>query len=255
MHENISKEEVDKIRKQHQWIVDPIEKAASSIQESPFFEWLKEMTTPLQFGESAKQLFYHSVTFPKGMSLMGALSPIKKGKMLPFYTGHAYTEADHHQILLDWMLKHKIIRRKEDIFCTIPSLETNNCINLAYELAIEQNEEKWIAGINTGIELCSNLFFQVVAKKMHDIGAGHEYFDIHVEADQYHSVMGLEYISDYSSNPEKGAEILDAALRGISLWGSMINSWVGIFYIPKFRQDGSIFKLAIHGNDKVLQTT
>lgn len=237
-HVPIQGKEIIELSKRQAWIVDPINRAAQSIQNTYFFKWVSTIKEPRDFGEAAKQLYFHSVNFPKCMGLMCALTPISDSSMLPFYSEHAYTEAEHHLMLMDWMLKHKILQNPKDILHVIANPETNACVNMGYQLAIEQDKEKWLVSINSGIELCSNLFFKVVAKKMTEISAGHDYFDIHVEADEFHSVMGLKHIKTYDPNSFRGKQLIACALEGISLWTSMLHSWINIKYMPVFDLNG-----------------
>ncbi|HIP48773.1 MAG TPA: hypothetical protein EYG92_07400 [Lutibacter sp.] len=106
----------------------------------------------------------------------------------------------------------------------------------------EQDREKWLVGLNSGIERCSNDFFKAIAPKMHKLGVGDEYFDVHVEADEHHSIMGLDYITKYEADSTRGKILIAKALEGIELWASMIHSWIGISTYPKFNLKGEIIK-------------
>jgi hypothetical protein len=55
----------------------------------------------------------------------------------------------------------------------------------------------------------------VVAPKMHELGAGDAYFDVHVEADEHHSIMGLEYIDPQDANSVRGKKLIAKAWRGL----------------------------------------
>jgi pyrroloquinoline quinone (PQQ) biosynthesis protein C len=200
------------------------------------------MESPTDFKDAGCQLHYHSDTFPKVMGLMLALTPLKESKMMPFYAKHAYGESDHSEMLLEWMIKHGLVSNHEEVRNTIITKETNACVNYAYQMAIEQDREKWLVGLNSGIERCSNDFFKAISPKMHDIGAGDEYFDVHVEADEHHSIMGLDYIEEYNADSERGKILIAKALEGIELWASMIHSWIGIYTYPKFDLKGNLIK-------------
>ena len=65
------------------------------------------------------------------MGLMLGMTPMSENHMMPFYAKHAYGEADHHEMLMRWMLKHKLLQR-QDMEYVIPTPETNACVNLAY---------------------------------------------------------------------------------------------------------------------------
>jgi hypothetical protein len=194
--------------------------------------------------------FYEEIDYKKLETLEAKHSwivdPIYKAstyvKNMPFYAKHAYGEADHSQMLLDWMIKHHLIENYQQARNVIITKETNACVNYAYQMAIEQDREKWLVGLNSGIERCSNDFFKAFAPKMHKLGVGDEYFDVHVEADEHHSIMGLDYIEQHDSDSVRGKILIAKALEGIELWASMIHSWIGISTYPKFNLKGEIVK-------------
>lgn len=238
-YRKISSEVLSDIAIRYSWIADPIYKASSYVRGMPYFEHIESMTSPLDFKNSAVQLFYHSATFPKVMGLMLGNTPLSENHMMKFYAEHAASEATHHQMLLDWMLKHGIVQDYAELRRVVTTPETNACVNLAYEMAIEQDRDKWLVALNCGIERCSNDFFKVVAPKMHALGAGDPYFDVHVDADEHHSIMGLEYISTELSDQRKEI-LLSKSLEGITLWTAMLHSWIGITAFPVFNLDGSL---------------
>lgn len=239
-YEKVSAAQIAALRAQHAWIVDPIYRASDAVLEMPFFQWLSKIKTPQEFKPAAVQLWYHSATFPKVMGLMLGLTSLRQNPMMPFYAKHAFGEADHHEMLMGWMLQHGLLHHKEEIFEIIPTLETNACINYAYQMAVEQDRDKWLVGLNSGIERCSNDFFKAAAPKMQSIGAGHAYFDVHVEADEFHSIMGLDYIDAHDPHSLRGRQLISKALEGISLWAAMLNSWIDVDVLPKFDLNGEL---------------
>lgn len=240
VYAKIDTEKLSRLRERHAWIVGPIYRASDSVLEMPFFDWIRKIRSPHEFKQAAVQLYYHSATFPKVMGIMLGLTPISENHMMPFYARHAFGEADHHAMLMNWMLRHELFSSLDEIRMVIPTMETNACVNYAYQMAIEQDREKWLVGLNSGIERCSNDFFKVVAPKMREIGAADAYFDVHVEADEHHSIMGLEYITQHDANSVRGKELIAKALEGISLWASMLHSWIDVDLRPKFNLDGSM---------------
>ncbi|MCI0427492.1 MAG: hypothetical protein L0Z46_05715 [Nitrospiraceae bacterium] len=56
--------------------------------------------------------------------------------------------------------------------------------------------------------------------------------------------MGLEYeyIDPHDPQSPRGKVLIAKALEGISLWASMLHSWIGIDLHPKFNLDGSVVK-------------
>jgi len=131
------------------------------------------------------------------------------------------------------MLKHKLLQW-QDMEYVIPTIEINACVNLAYQLAMEQDRSKWLITINSGIKRCLNDFFKAVAPKMHEIGAGDAYFDIHVGADEHHSIMGMDYIEPQDPESPRGRDLIAKGLEGISLWAAMLYSWISIEMFPYF---------------------
>jgi hypothetical protein len=239
-YERIDQHEIEALRREHAWIVNPIYRASDSVLDMPFFHWLRSLTSPHAFGDAAKQLYHHSATFPKVMGLMLGLTSMNDNSLMPFYAKHAYGEADHHMLITDWMLTHGIIKSPDELRHVICTVETNACVNYAYQMALEQDREGWLVGLNSGIERCSNDFFKVASPKMHSLGAGHEYFDVHVGADEHHSIMGLAYLKSYDSSSRDGVRLIAKALEGISLWAAMLHSWIGLDVHPRFNLDGSL---------------
>ncbi len=243
VYEEIDQEKLAALEEKHAWIVKPIYKASQAVLDMPFFKFVDELKDPKEFGESAQQLFHHSATFPKVMALMCGLTSMKENSMMPFYATHTYGEADHHIMLMDWMLEHGVLNNAEEIENCIPTRETNACVAYAYQMAMEQDRDKWLVGLNSGIERCSNDFFKRIAPKLHSLGAGDHYFDCHVEADEHHSIMGLDYIDVQDKDSIRGKELILKALEGIELWAMMLHSWIGVDINPKFDLDGNLIKM------------
>jgi hypothetical protein len=248
-YETIDPVALQALTEQHAWITAPIERASDHLLTLPFFDWVQSIRSPMDFRPAALQLWHHSATFPKVMGLMLGLTSMSENHMMPFYAKHAFGEADHNQLLMNWMLRHGLLNDAAEIEEVIPSVETNACVNIAYQIALEQDRQKWLVTINSGIERCSNHLFKVVAQKMHEIGAGHEYFDVHVEADEHHSIMGLEHMKPEDPHSRRGKALIAKALEGITLWGAMLHSWIGAPQIPHFRLDGS--RLQTSGSSRV----
>lgn len=249
VYEKLDDKKLAYLREQHAWIVKPIYRASDTVLTMPFYKWLKEIQSPLDFKHAAEQLYYHSATFPKVMGLMLGLTSMAENHMMPFYAKHAFGEVYHHAMLMDWMLRHKLISSADEIKIIVPTTETNACVNYAYQMAIAQDRDKWLVGLNSGIERCSNEFFKAIAPKMHTkaiapkmhtLDAGDAYFDVHVEADEYHSIMGLEHIDPHDPQSPRGKELIAKSLEGISLWASMLHSWIGIDLHPRFNLDGTV---------------
>jgi len=241
-YEEIDFAQINALRKQHAWIAEPLIRACDEVAKMPFFQWLEALKSPHEFLSAAQQLYYHSATFPKVMGLMLGISAMGENHMMPFYAKHAFSESDHHELLLQWMLKHSLLDRREQIKEVILSTETNACINQAYQLAIAQDRDMWIIAINCGIERCSNEFFKMVAPKMRELGAGDLYFDLHVEADEHHSIMGLKYLPQVDPNSFRAKQLVAKGLEAISLWAAMLHSWIDMDIHPKFNLDGSLSK-------------
>lgn len=239
-YETVSAEQLEEMQRRHAWIVEPIYRASTAVLDMPFFEWVDRIQSPGDFAPAASQLYFHSATFPKVMGIMLGLTSMRENGMMPFYAKHAFGESDHHILLRNWMLRHGLLKSAAELDEVICSPETNACVNYAYQMALAQDRDGWLVGLNSGIERCSNDFFKAVAPKMHRIGAGDEYFDVHVEADEHHSIMGLEYIEAHDPDTFQGKRLIAKALEGISLWAGMLHSWLDIDLHPKFNLDGSL---------------
>lgn len=176
---------------------------------------------------------------PQGDGADAWHDPLSENHMMRFYAEHASGEATHHRMLLEWMIRHGIVNDFREVSDVITTPETNACVNLAYQMAIEQDRDKWLVALNCGIERCSNDFFKVVAANMHQLGVGDPYFDVHVEADEHHSIMGLEYISKDMSDLRKSV-LIAKSLEGISLWAAMLHSWIGMTAFPVFNEYGDL---------------
>jgi len=59
------------------------------------------------------------------------------------------------------------------------------------------------------------MFFKAVAPKMHEIGVENTYFDIHVGADEHHSIMELEYIDPQDPESARGHQLLQKRWKGL----------------------------------------
>ena len=90
------------------------------------------------------------------------------------------------------------------------------------------------------MERCSNDFFKVVAPKLDSIGAGDFYFNVHIEADEHHGIMGLEYIPVHDPDAFRGRQLITKALEGIRLWAAMLHSWIDVDIHPKFDIHGNL---------------
>jgi hypothetical protein len=240
IYEKVSQAQINELANRHSWIVDPLYRASDAVLQMPFYKWVQSLKTPRDFKHAAVQLYHHSATFPKVMGLMLGTTPMSENHMMPYYSKHAYGEADHHEMLMAWMLRHGILRNREEMADVIPTVATNACVNLAYQLAIEADRYKWVLTINSGIERCSNFMFKALSPKMHEIGAGDPYFDIHVEADEFHSIMGMEHVTPQDPDTTRARQLIAKALEGVSLWAAMLHSWIGIEMLPQFDLDGSL---------------
>lgn len=231
--------ELEKIRNEHQWLLMPINSAVAHVEKLPFFDWLKNIESPQAFKPVASQIFHHSSTLPKAIGMMLAATPVRRGTLYSVYAEHAHEEADHHLLLLDWMLRNKIITDTNEVYNGEPTLETSACINMGYEFALVGDHDGWLAVINSAVELCFWNFFKVTSRRMHQIGTPHKYFDVHVVADENHSTMGLKYLNG-ALNMNERRRLIRKALDGISLWTAMVHSWVGIQNLPRFDENGVV---------------
>ncbi|MCX7571315.1 hypothetical protein OS242_15285 [Tumebacillus sp. DT12] len=86
---------------------------------------------------------------------------------------------------------------------------------------------------------CSNHFFIEMSKKLDELGANDPYFTVHVEADEHHSILGLDHLEPITDAHYQEV-VIRKALEGISLWAFMLNSWIGVNRMPQFDLNGEL---------------
>ncbi|HWO25886.1 MAG TPA: iron-containing redox enzyme family protein [Kofleriaceae bacterium] len=239
-YESVDQMKLEALRRKHGWLVEPLERACDLVAKMPFFRWVRELRRPSELKCAAQQLYCYSAALPKAMGLMLGLTPTRESGMMPFYAKHAYGQADHHLLLRRWMRKQGLIAVDAELELVIPSLETNACTNLAYQLAIEQDRDKWLVAVHGAIARCASGFYKVVALKLHELDAGDECFDAQVDVDEHRSLRCLEHLRDVNPASHRARVLLSKALEGVSLWASMIHSWIGIRVSPAFALDGTL---------------
>ena len=116
--------------------------------------------------------------------------------------------------------------------------ETNACVNIGWNMSVEGDAERWMCCLNSAIERLSNDFFRVLAVRMHELGAGHRYFDVHVGADQFHSIMGLRHVAPKEAGSSEAVHLIRCALEGVKTWSDMLHSWINHPYRVQFSIDG-----------------
>src|SRR3954451_10867397 len=84
-YEIVDQAKIDFLRTEHAWVTEPIYRASDLVKEMPFFEWVENLKSPLEFKPAATQIYYHSATFPKVMGLMLGTTPLSENHMMPFY--------------------------------------------------------------------------------------------------------------------------------------------------------------------------
>ncbi len=114
-YEEIDEALLARLEAEHAWIVAPIYRASTAVKEMPFFAWLRGMKSLREIKPVAVQLYHHSATFPKVMGLMLGSTPMSENFMMPFYGKHAFGEADHHQMLMRWMLRHGVLGSADEL--------------------------------------------------------------------------------------------------------------------------------------------
>lgn len=219
--------EIRKLRDDYQWLVAPVEAAVREVERSAFFSWIARIDSASEFAPVARQLFFHSATLPRAIGLMLAVTPLDRTELYELYAQHAYEEANHHLLLLEWMIERGILIERSEIYRTSPTLETSACINVAYEIALSGDHDLWLATINTALEFCFLRFFVAANARLTALGLSHPYFEAHVGADEQHSVLGLKYLRQPRGDTERH-RLLVKALEGVSLWSQMAHSWLGM---------------------------
>ncbi|WP_374357164.1 hypothetical protein [Chitinimonas sp.] len=228
------------IADRHAWIDEPVTRACEYFHSMPFFGFIRKMESHREFKPIAMELYHYAVAFPKVMGLMLGLVSYSESYMTPIYAEQIYGQRANHRLLFDWMIKTRLVSGAEELNRYIPGVETNACINFAYQLAIEQDRDKWLAAVGFGFERCNRDLFSMVAPKMYELGADHTCFD---KYDGVADVKVLDYLND-NLDSRRRKIILSKVLEGITLWAAMLHSWIGIATMPMFDLDGRVIRRA-----------
>jgi pyrroloquinoline quinone (PQQ) biosynthesis protein C len=228
-----------KAQNEHRWLIQIIERVEQESRFMPFYQSILRANQIEDFKWTV-QLFHHSRTLPRFIGLV--LSQESDDSMMRFYAEHLSNEAPHSSWLLEWMTHHGIVRSEREACLMKPSVTTNSCINYGARLAQSNDREAWLIGINCGIEKASHQLFSTIEPILSEVGLSHIYFRTHVVADKHHSTEALTLVNRLDPQSERALYLRDLLLEGLSLWYGMLNSWVGVNYIPLFNGDGSLLQ-------------
>jgi len=230
--------EIAELTRRHRWFVEPLLRASDHVRHTPFYHWLARIGSPLEFKPAALQLWGHSATFPQVMGAMLARTPLAQHRLMSHYAQHLHEEVEHHNWLEEWMLAQGLIASPLELTLFDRTPETNACVNIGWNMTVEGDAERWMCCLNSAIERLSNDLFRVLAVRMHELGAGHRYFDVHVGADQFHSIMGLRHVAPREAGTPEAVHLIRCALEGVKAWSDMLHSWINHPYRVQFNPDG-----------------
>lgn len=237
-YEGVDMAEVKRLAEQHRWLTGPLICAGNHVRHSPFYVWLQQLSTPAEFQTAARNLFHHSVTFPQVMGAMLGGTPLAERRLMRHYAHHCVEEVEHHAWLAEWMFANKFAKSMDELIDFIPTFETTACVDVGWRLVRRRDSELWMVVLNSAIERLSNDLFKVLALRMRELGHGHKYFDVHVGADEFHSILGLRHVKVYDPGSPRGRELIRWGLDGVKSWSDMLHSWIGNNYRVQFDDRG-----------------
>ncbi len=229
--------DLKKAQERHKWLIDIIDLAGEASKSIPFFQEIKKAKTIKDFYWT-RHLYHHSYTLTH--FLAEVCRKEASDDLRWYYAGHLFEEAPHSTWLLNWMKEKGIVQNDENLKNELPTLATMNCIDYGSRLALLYNLSNWIVGINCGIEKCSQIFFSTLVPILKRLELCDYYFEVHVDADEFHSTEGLVFLPTIDPNSVEGKYLCKLVLQGISLWCGMLNSWVGVNQVPSFDENGKI---------------
>jgi hypothetical protein len=224
----------------YEWIRGPIRRACAEVRQMPIYDFIDNMKRASDFKRLAEQFCIFSPAFVKAMGVMLANVKLDNSRLISLLAEHISEEANHPQMLRDWMLEQGFWRSSNDLTKVVPTLESESFVNFLLRLGAEGDQEIYLAALNFGIESCSHDFFSRVSKRLNQIKMGHLYFDIHGTVDEKHCSLGEGLVSVLRPAPRRAEVILRTALQGISLWAAALHAPIGIKIMPDFTLEGTL---------------
>lgn len=213
-----------------QWLADAVANMRKKLRGIDFYQKMAQADSVQAFGWT-RQLLYHSKEFPQ--ILAARYARCRDDRLRLFLMDHVVVEAGHSGMLREWMLQHGFIQA-EEAYTDVPrTLATTACISHCWRLIDMESVEAQIIGLNVATECASWDFFSSVTPLLERLGACHEYWRVHVVADQFHSADGLMQLKPIAEGSREGKYLLGIARESLTYWGFMLNSWVGVERMPK----------------------
>jgi hypothetical protein len=211
------------------WMEEYLHHLQKQIQEIAFYKIVSQTQSIAEFSW-VKYLYYHSMEFPRILALRMALSsnPLHK----EFNWDHLITERGHAELLIQWMVQHDHLPIENPIVTELPTVATIASLSHGYRLIMTDSFEAQVIGLNTALESASHHMFSTLTPILTQLGAGSSYWHIHTELDQFHSTEGLNLLDPVSEKSVQGEHLKQVVFETLTLWGAMLNSWVGVNEIP-----------------------
>jgi hypothetical protein len=149
-----------------------------------------------------------------------------------FFAKHVDEEEGHSAMLTEWLYLHNLVPDGETALAPVPTYATVACLAHAYHAALVGNACDHIVALNVAVEASSFDFFNQVSPLLDRLGAGAEYWRLHMELDEFHSADGLALLSACDENSAEGRALVKWAREAAAFWGAMLNSWVGVDQWP-----------------------
>lgn len=227
------------------WLHNIILGYRAEILDQPFFDHVRgaRSAEELRF---PRHLLVHSRTFPlllqhRVTSFFDhpAANPTNdpsRPKLLRFFGRHVAEEKGHADMLTRWLHAHDLVFPGEDAAVTVPTIETTACLAHCYMVVDTGTPWDTLVVLNALTEGASCDLFRTVTPEIQGrLGLrvpGNAYWDIHCEADEFHSTEGLVMIPETDPDSPAGQQYTLLAWQAAMYWGAMLNSWVGIPNTP-----------------------
>ncbi len=216
-----------KIRQQlqheFQWIIQPVLERCRALMSGPFFHWLHALDCVELFAPTAKELYFPTYHLPRATGLLLSSTPINQSYMLSYLARHTFTEACQHELLLQWMLNHKLMQKPQDILAIRPKPATKALVNFYYRSALERELIPWVISIHYAIDLCHKKLFQVLLPKMSSLGADDPYFHINADESDIGGITSFQWVEPLLSiRPHTKHLLIQHSLDAIDLWDKML---------------------------------
>lgn len=210
-----------------QWLLNLAEEYRASLKNGHFYKALALASEPDDIKVWIRQLYHQSRDFTSALSLRHAMC--KDQKFQGCFALHAMEEVDHCEQLIDWMHKYGFLKPGENPSTVPATLETIAVNAYCFRSVLRESSAHQVIALNLISEGVSYDFFSSVNPKFETLGLKvSRYWQVHKEIDKQHLAMGTNLIPQCEQDSPLGQSYARIAWEMASLYGKMLDSWVGI---------------------------